>query len=420
MKNELDILIIGGGLAGLSAAVNLKQQGLNVLLLEETDRLGGRVKTTEINGLKIELGAEWIGRRHNRMQDLCNQYRLTLLAHEVNPCLRLGEPHNTKDILTDLYDKRPQLLSKFASWLKQQGEYSKEATLRECLYNCGLDEQQIIVEKMMAKFIYGEDVSRLKAADVYQDIKEGVVEKEDSFWIEGGNQLLVKNLAQILGEDNFLLNSKVTAIRQGRWVEIITTNQSFKAEKIVVALPPQTILGINWLPNLPSELIDTIRKIKSVHVAKVVSIFPERFWGDDNFGMFQPQPGAPELIYHSTLGQDGRKGALTAFAVGKNAVDICRLDEEERKRVIYTQLSKLFGRKVPHIIHSEVANWESAYSVYTKSSFDQTKRSLHKPWINAYFAGEYIPQFFSEQGYMEGAISSGQEAANLVANSGCF
>ena len=60
MNCSVDVVVIGGGFAGITAARDLKKRGLNVLLLEARDRLGGRTWHQEINGFPVELGGTWI------------------------------------------------------------------------------------------------------------------------------------------------------------------------------------------------------------------------------------------------------------------------------------------------------------------------------------------------------------------------
>ena len=60
MSRSVDIVVIGGGFAGITAARDLKHRGLNVLLLEARDRLGGRTWFKEVNGFHVELGGTWI------------------------------------------------------------------------------------------------------------------------------------------------------------------------------------------------------------------------------------------------------------------------------------------------------------------------------------------------------------------------
>ena len=60
MSRTVDVVVIGGGFAGITAARDLKQRGFDVLLLEARDRLGGRTWHKEVNGFHVELGGTWI------------------------------------------------------------------------------------------------------------------------------------------------------------------------------------------------------------------------------------------------------------------------------------------------------------------------------------------------------------------------
>ena len=77
-------VVIGGGLAGLSAALRLSRGGWKVTVLEARTRAGGRVHTyrfPEAPDLSCEMGGEWIGRDHRRMRLLCSELGLELEEH---------------------------------------------------------------------------------------------------------------------------------------------------------------------------------------------------------------------------------------------------------------------------------------------------------------------------------------------------
>ena len=57
---SVDVVVIGGGLAGLACARALKAGGLDVVVLEARDRLGGRVHSVDVDGVDVELGAQWV------------------------------------------------------------------------------------------------------------------------------------------------------------------------------------------------------------------------------------------------------------------------------------------------------------------------------------------------------------------------
>ena len=80
---DADVVVIGAGLAGLAAARHLQQQGWSVLVLEATDRVGGRVRDAALpDGGAVELGAQWVGRDHAAVHALADELGLRLVAVE--------------------------------------------------------------------------------------------------------------------------------------------------------------------------------------------------------------------------------------------------------------------------------------------------------------------------------------------------
>ena len=75
MTTDYDVIIAGGGYAGLIAARILKKAGKNILLLEARDRVGGRVFTRELDGGQyIDLGAQWIGPTQDKIYGLLKEF----------------------------------------------------------------------------------------------------------------------------------------------------------------------------------------------------------------------------------------------------------------------------------------------------------------------------------------------------------
>ena len=96
--NQKPVIIVGGGVSGLTAAKCLKEAGIPILLLEGRDRLGGRAHTLDITGNDrswVDMGAGWI------------------LDYKTNPVYHLlndagGEVHSTPIIgsSTRIYDEQ--------------------------------------------------------------------------------------------------------------------------------------------------------------------------------------------------------------------------------------------------------------------------------------------------------------------------
>lgn len=78
MDSEVDVIIVGAGLAGLGAATQLRRAGKSVLVLEASDRVGGRCKPGEIAGRRIDHGGQWIGAAHHRYRAAAKQRGIEL------------------------------------------------------------------------------------------------------------------------------------------------------------------------------------------------------------------------------------------------------------------------------------------------------------------------------------------------------
>ena len=83
-KPASSCIVVGAGLAGLSAAYRLKKAGWKVTIIEARDRPGGRVSSyrfPQAPELVCEMGGEWIGKDHKHMLDLCKELNVPLEAH---------------------------------------------------------------------------------------------------------------------------------------------------------------------------------------------------------------------------------------------------------------------------------------------------------------------------------------------------
>lgn len=73
MAREADVIIVGGGLSGLIAAGDVLAAGYEPLVLEADRRVGGRILTEDVEGVPLELGAQWIGDTHHGMEALASE-----------------------------------------------------------------------------------------------------------------------------------------------------------------------------------------------------------------------------------------------------------------------------------------------------------------------------------------------------------
>lgn len=83
-ENDIDLLIIGAGLTGLALAYYLKDQPLNIKIIEARDRIGGRILTSyPSEGAPIEHGATWLGRKHEALNTLLKELGIDIFRQEL-------------------------------------------------------------------------------------------------------------------------------------------------------------------------------------------------------------------------------------------------------------------------------------------------------------------------------------------------
>jgi len=86
-RTDADVLVVGGGLAGLQAAATVRAHGLVPLVIEAGHELGGRARSGRAGSVAVDFGGEWFGRRHVRLTALARRFNL-----EVQPAGQLGHP----------------------------------------------------------------------------------------------------------------------------------------------------------------------------------------------------------------------------------------------------------------------------------------------------------------------------------------
>src|SRR5258708_37016803 len=132
-NKQPSVLVLGAGLAGLSAGYYLKKRHYNVTVLEARNRVGGRVDTRTIEGqpaLTVEMGGEWIGAHHHHIRGLCRELHLKLVNHRLKMSLlydgKYFKPREWK--FGERWQKKLKQFAKLASRLTPTETQQLEAT----------------------------------------------------------------------------------------------------------------------------------------------------------------------------------------------------------------------------------------------------------------------------------------------------
>ena len=195
---EKSCVIIGAGLAGLSAAYRLKKKNWTVTLVEARDRIGGRVFThhfRENPELYCELGGEWVGNDHHAIKQLCGELKLDLIKHQFEYSFaELGTITKTLEVGAWPFQKRMQkklqtaARSAINSKSGKQNEFDQQDwwTYLHCL---GFSDTDLLRRDLMDSTDFGESI---RHSGAYSSVSEyygpGSNTTDEMDWrIVGGN-----------------------------------------------------------------------------------------------------------------------------------------------------------------------------------------------------------------------------------------
>ncbi|MBA2378017.1 MAG: FAD-dependent oxidoreductase [Blastocatellia bacterium] len=412
-------VIIGSGLAGLAAALKLKTAGWDVTILEARTRTGGRVfshRMPENKELICELGAEWVGESHERIQELCREFNIPLQRHQFEDYLL----KNGKVSRPGSWDFSAQAK---AAWEKMIAGYEKLTTAQQSrldrtdwwthLSDIGFTRDDLILRDLADSTDFGESIRHVSAFGALAEYAESSPKNEMDYKMTGGNSRLINEFVTRIGAENIRTGKKVTEINQRAGaVTVLAGNESYTADACICTAPIASLRKIKFNPPLPAAQAEAAQKLIYSRIVKNSVLYDNRFWNDDNFSMVSDTTS--HYYFHSTQNQPGTQGILTAYAVGDKADVLASQDDTRRMNVITRDLVD-FNPEAPKLARG-IASYawqrdeytEGAYALYRPGQWFGIRPILQRPHQKVLFAGEHLADW---QGFMEGAIETGESAA---------
>ena len=421
IRKPSSVIGIGAGFAGLAAANYLRKKKIKVTVLEARNRIGGRVHSFNIpnEDLVVELGAEWVGKSHERILTMCEEYQLELFNNQFESHLVYkgkyygkGEWKYSED--WDL--KWKDMLKKYQSMTDAQKRSIDKYDWWRYLVNHGCEGRDLEIRELLDSTDFGESIRHVSAFAALAEYAESSEKNEMDFKIRGGNIQLANKMATDIGHEHILMEHAVTKIEQGvNKVKVHCSNgKVFTADRIICCLPTFSVKKIQWLPGLPPEKVNAINALQYARINKHPVLFSERFWPED-FDMATDLPA--HYFYHATKNQPGDKGVLISYTIGDKAAVIANQEEGFHRTIISQALEPAFGDITSKMQHHWNYYWgndefsRGAYALYGIGQWFTIMPVLKKHFMNTYFAGEHLADW---QGFMEGAIQSGEEAAEAI------
>jgi len=420
------VIVIGAGFSGLAAAAQLKKKKLKVTVLEARNRIGGRVFSFDIpnENLVIELGAEWVGKSHERIIEMCDEFKLELFNNQFDSHLVYKGKYYGKDewrYSENWKGKWEGLIKKYQGMKKHEKDALNQQLDKydwwHYLVNNGCGGMDLDLRELLDSTDFGESIRHVSAFAALAEYAESSEKNEMDYKIRGGNGQLAKKLAERVGLENILLEHGVTKVEQtAAGVKVTCSNgKVFRADKLICTAPTFSLKKIQWLPGLPKEKIDAINQLQYARINKHPVLFSERFWPED-MDMVTDLPA--HYFYHATKNQPGKKGILISYTIGDKAAVTANQDDAYHKAIISQALLPGFGDVQSKMEKQWNYYWgndefsKGAYALYGPGQWFSVRPTLAKTFLHTHFAGEHLADW---QGFMEGAINTGEEAAKIIA-----
>lgn len=439
MENRTCV-VIGAGLAGLTAARILVRSGWKVTVLDARDRIGGRVftyrfdKHKEAGHLYCELGGEWIGNGHVHMKALCEEFKLKpLMKHAFDFSFLEGGQIKAKDrfkVGDWPFSKNSEtafqiLRDEAKNWSPRTQEILDRKDWWTILRDRGFSQEELLRRDLMDSTDFGETIRQVGGFSAAAEYFSSNKNDEMDFRIEGGNIKVIEGLEKEIHAHGglIILQSEVKHVLQNHdGVQVSVPGvPPYEASFCICTVPARTLSQIVFEPGLPDDQWDAAKQLQYARIMKTVVLFQERFWMENKSTKFSCfTDGASDFIFDSTLNQPDPYGILCSYAVGDKADDlnaVYKRNPEDLKTLIEQDLAMIFPGVSSKAVDIKAQAWQAdeytqgSYAFFRPGQWFGIRAILQEPHMRVYFAGEHLAD---EQGFMEGAVVTGKDAAENV------
>ena len=437
-----DVAIVGAGFSGLAAAQELVAAGLDAVVLEARDRVGGRVLNHELRGGEVvEVGGQWVGPTQRALLGLAaeldvetypthtegdnlivyrgrvRRYRGTI--PRINPAVLL-EVERVRRKLDRLSARVPLE----EPWSAAEAERWDRITFRDWMRRNAITGGARMLVTLAIRSVFGtepEDVSLLHvlfylgSAGGFDALVDTAGGAQESRFV-GGSQLVALRAAERLG-DRVVLDAPARRIEDtGDGVRVEADGTSVEASRAIVAVSPTLAARIAYDPPLPGRRDQMTQRMPQGAIIKCMAVYPEPFWRAEGLSGSGLADGASVNAVFDNTPPGGSPGVLLGFLDGRAARVWAERPAGERRAAVIDVFTRLFGARaaapdeyVERIWADEEWSRGCYSGAFGPSGWTDFGPALRASVGRVHWAGTETATVWN--GYIDGAITAGRRAA---------
>lgn len=440
-----DVVIVGAGAAGTTAANELRKAGLSVVVLEARDRVGGRLWTDTVDGAMLELGGQWVSPDQDALKDTLAELGLeTYDRYRDGDSVYVGPDGTlhrftgemfpvsaeTEATIAEITERLDAMVAEidpdrpwehpnaaewdsvtWDAWLRQQTDDD------EAVRNLAFATGSAMLTKPTHAFSLLQSLLMAASAGSYSNLVDAdfILDKR----VAGGLQQVPLLLAERLGDDVMLGQPVRTIEWSDEGVVAHADGVTVRAKHAILAHAPVLYNRISFVPPLPRRQHQLHQHLSMGFVIKVHAVYDRPFWREQGLSgtAFSPYELSHEAYDNTNHGDE--RGTLVGFVSDQNADDLFTLSAEERRERILESLSHYYGPEAKNPVVYYESDWgteEWTRGAYA-ASFDMG--GLHRYGADLRAAVGPIHFACSDMagaGYqhVDGAIRMGRLAASQI------
>ncbi len=448
---HVDVVVVGAGLAGLSAARDLAAAGCGVVVLEARDRVGGRTLNHDLgDGQVVEVGGQFVGPTQDHVLALAADLGVrTYPAHAAGDSVYVHagrarryagdipkDPLVLPDVAVTLHriDQLSRQVPLDAPWRAARAAKWDSMTFESWIRGTTLGPGGLDLVNAFLGSAYGgtaADASLLFSlwyiATMGNERNPGTIGRgiagpggAQEVRFEGGSQILALRMAAELGE-RVVLRAPVRAVDQdARTVTVHSDAGIWTADRAVVATPPALAARIAWHPLLPPQQDQLFQRLAFGGLMKVHAVYDEPFWRADGLsGMGAFRSGSPLSSMWDNTPDSGGPGVLLGFLGGRHWRDWAHRPAAERRAAVLRSFALVAGRPALRPRDYFEQDWTAEEwtrggptAVATPGVLTGLGEWRDRPFGRVRWAGSEHSNHWN--GYLDGAVRSGRDAARAL------